>query len=168
MTYSFHNFEPVHHFMSNSNCCFLTRIQISQEAGKVRWSGIPIFFRIFQFVLIHTVKGFSTVNEAEVDVFMKFPCFFYDPADVSNLISDSSTFSKSSLYSWKSSVHILLKPSLKDFEHNLTSMRNEHNNMVVCTLFGTVLLWNWNETDFCSPMATAEFSKFASVLSAAL
>ena len=88
--------------------------------------------------------------------------------DDGNLISGSSAFSKSSRNMCKFSVHVLLKSSFKDFEHNLTSMRNEHNNMVVCTLFGTVLLWNWNETDFCSPMATAEFSKFASVLSAAL
>ena len=87
--------------------------------------------------------------------------------DIDNLISDSSTFSKSSWYSSKSSVHILLKPSLKDFEHNLSSMRNEHNYMVVCTFFGTVL-WNWNETDFYSPVGTAGFSKFAGILSVAL
>ena len=80
-----------------------------------------------QFVVIHTVKGFSVVNEAEVDVFLEFPCFLYDPMDVGNLISDSSTFSKSSLYIWKFSVYVLLKSSLKDFEHNLTSMKNEHN-----------------------------------------
>ena len=60
-----------------------------------------------QFVVIHTLKGFSIDNEAEVDVFMEFPCFFYDPMDVGNLISDSSAFSKSI---WKFSVHILLKP----------------------------------------------------------
>ena len=75
-----------------------------------------------QFVVIHTVKVFSVVNEAEVDVFLKFPFFLYDPADVGNLISGSSAFSKSSLYIWKFLVHILLKPSLKDFEHYLASM----------------------------------------------
>ena len=72
--------------------------------------------------MIHTVKGFSLVNEAEVDVFLEFSYFFYDPKDVGNLISDSSAFSKSSLYIWKFSVHILLKPSLEDFEHYLASM----------------------------------------------
>ena len=75
-----------------------------------------------QFVVIQTVKGFKVVNETEVDVFLEFPCFFYDPADVGNLISGSSAFSKSSLYIWKFLVHILLKPSLKDFELYLASM----------------------------------------------
>ena len=86
-----------------------------------------VFKNFPQFVVIHTVKGFGLVNEAEVDVFLEFPCFLYDPMDVGNLISDSSTFSKSSLYIWKFSVYVLLKSSLKDFEHNLTSMKNEHN-----------------------------------------
>ena len=84
---------------------------------QVKWSGIPMSWRIFQFVVIHTVKGFSIVNEAEVGVFSGIPCFLYYPTDVGNLISDSSAFSKSSLYIWKLSVHVLLKPSLKDFEH---------------------------------------------------
>ena len=75
-----------------------------------------------QFVMIHTVKVFSVVNEVEADVFPEFPCISYDPTDVGNLVSGSSVFSKTSLYIWKFSVHILLKPSLKDFEHNLTSM----------------------------------------------
>ena len=75
-----------------------------------------------QFVVIHTVKCFSIVSEAEVNVFMEFSCFFYDPADVGNLISGSSAFSKTSLNIWNFSVHILLKPSLKDFEHYLASM----------------------------------------------
>ena len=72
--------------------------------------------------MIHTVKIFNVVNEAEVDFFFKFPCFFYDLMDVGNLISGSSAFSKSNLYIWKFLVHVLLKPSLKDFEHSLTSM----------------------------------------------
>jgi len=75
-----------------------------------------------QFVVSHTVKGFSVVNEAEVDVFLEFSCFFYDPRDVGSLISGSSAFSKSSLYIWKFSVHILWKPSLKDFEHYLANI----------------------------------------------
>ena len=75
-----------------------------------------------QFVVIHTVKGFSVVNEAEVDVSLKLSCFFYDPMDVGNFISGSSPFSKSSLYIWNFSVHVLLKPTLKDSEHNLASI----------------------------------------------
>ena len=70
-----------------------------------------------QFAVIHTVKGLSVVNEAEVDVFLELICFFYDPTDVGTLISRSFAFSKSSMYIWKFLVHILLKPSLKDFEH---------------------------------------------------
>ena len=70
----------------------------------------------------HTVKGFGLVSEAEVDVFLEFSCFLYDPTDVGNLISASSAFSKSSLNIWKFSVHVLLKPSLKDFEHDFVSM----------------------------------------------
>ena len=69
-----------------------------------------------QFVVIHTVKGFSVVNEAEVDVFLEFSCFFYEPMDFGNFICGSSAFSKCSLYIWKFSVHVLLKPSLEDSE----------------------------------------------------
>ena len=72
--------------------------------------------------MIHTVKGFGVVNEAEVGVFLEFTCFFYEPMDVGNLISDSFAFTKSSLYMWKFSVHILLKSDLKDFENYLASM----------------------------------------------
>ena len=85
------------------------------------WSDIPISLRIFQFVVIHAVKGFGMVNKAKIDGFLEPSCFFH-PADVGNLISGSSAFSKSSLYLWKFSVHILLKPSLKGFEHNLATM----------------------------------------------
>ena len=75
-----------------------------------------------QFVMIHTVKGFDVANKAEVDVFLELSCFFYDPMDVGNLISDSCAFSKSSLNIWKLTVHILLKPSLENFEHWFASM----------------------------------------------
>ena len=75
-----------------------------------------------QFVVIHTVKGFGIVNEAEVDVFLEFSCFFCDPVDVGNLISDSSAFSKSSLKIWKFLVHVLLKPCLENFEHYFASV----------------------------------------------
>ena len=80
-----------------------------------------LFKNFLQFVVVHTVKGFSVISVA-VDVFLEFPCFYYDPMNVGNLISGSSSFSKLSLYIWKFSVHILLKPRLEDFEHNLTSM----------------------------------------------
>ena len=75
-----------------------------------------------QFVVIHTVKDFSIVSEAEVDVSLEFSCFFYDSVDVVSLISGSSAFSKSSLHIWKFSVHILLKPGLENSEHYLASM----------------------------------------------
>ena len=90
--------------MSGSNCCFLTCIQISQEAGKVVW--YPHLLKNFpEFFVIHTDKGFSVVIESEVDGFLKFSCFFYDPADAGNLISGSSAFSKTSLNIWKFLVH---------------------------------------------------------------
>ena len=90
---------------------------------QLRWSGIPISFKNFpQLVVIHTVQGFKVVNEAEVDIYLEFSCFFYDPTDVGNLIPGFSAFSKASLYIWRFSFHILLKSSLKDFEHKLTSM----------------------------------------------
>ena len=81
-----------------------------------------IFKNFSQFVVIHTLKGFSIVNEAEEDVFLEFPCFFYEPIDIGILTSGSSAFSKSSLYIWKFSVYILLKLSLKDFEYYFASM----------------------------------------------
>ena len=89
---------------------------------QVRWSGIPISLRIFQLVVIHTVKVFSIVNKAEIDAFLELSCFFYDLADVGNLISVSSAFSKSSLNIWKFMVHVLLKPGLENFEHYLASV----------------------------------------------
>ena len=106
---SFSYLEPVCCSMSSSNCCFLTCIQISQEAGQLVWYSY-LFKNFSQFVVIHTVKGFSVVNEAEVDVFQEFSCFFCDPMDVGSLISGSSAFSKSNLNIWKFSVHVLLKP----------------------------------------------------------
>ena len=75
-----------------------------------------------KFIVIHTVKDFGIVNKAEIDVFLELSCFFDDTADVGNLISGSSAFSKSSLYIWKFLAHVLLKPSLKDFDHNIASI----------------------------------------------
>ena len=87
-------------------CCFMTYIRITQEAGQLVWYS-HLLKNFPQFVVIHTVKDFSVVNEAEVEVFLEFSCFFCDPVDVDNLISDSSAFSKSSLNIWKFSVHVL-------------------------------------------------------------
>ena len=130
--------------MSSSNCCFLTCIQISQKAGQVVWYS-HLFKNFPQFVVIHTVKVFSVVSEAEVDVFLKFSCFFDDSADVGNLISGFSAFSKSSLYIWKFPVHVLLKASLENFEHYFTGLRDECNCAVAWTFFVIAFLWDWNE-----------------------
>ena len=103
-----------------SNYCFLTCVQISQEAGKVvRYSHLLKNFP--QFVVNHTVNGFGVVNKAGVAVFLELSCFFYDPTNVGNLISGSA-FSKSSLNIWKFTVDILFKPGLENFEHYFTSM----------------------------------------------
>ena len=92
MTQSFSYLEPVHCSMSSSNCCFLTCIQIYQEADQVVWYS-HLFQNFPQFIVIHTVKGFGIDNKAEIDVFLEHSCFFHDPADVGNLISGSSAFS---------------------------------------------------------------------------
>ena len=133
---------------------------------QVKWSDIPICLRIFQFVVIHPVNSFSVDNEA--DVFLEFPCFFNDPVDVGSFISGSSAFSKTSLNIWKFTVHVLLKPSLEDLEHDLASMKwlqlcGHLNILWDCLSLGL----EWKLTLF-SPVATAEFSKFASILSSAL
>ena len=130
--------------MSSSNCCFLTCIQISQEAGQVVWYS-HLFQNFPQSTVIHTVKGFGIVNKAEIDVFLELSCFFHDPADVGNLISASSAFSKTSLKTWKFTVHVLLKPGLENFEHYFTSMWDECNCVVVLAFFGIAFLWDWNE-----------------------
>ena len=92
--------------MSSSNCCFLTCIQLSQGAGQVVWYS-HLFQNFLQFIVIHIVKSFGIVNKAEVNVFLELSHFFDDTADVGNLISGSSAFSKTSLNIWKSTVHIL-------------------------------------------------------------
>ena len=141
--YSFPNFEAVHCFMSSSNCCFLSCIRVSQEAGKVIW--YFHFFKNFpQLVVIHTVKGFHLVNEAEADVFLEFLCFFYDPADVGNLISSSSAFWNPAWISG-SSYYVLLKPVLENFEHYFASVWDKCNRAVSWTFFGIAFLWDWNE-----------------------
>ena len=154
--------------MSSSNCCFLTCIQISPEAGQVVWYS-HLFQNFPQFIVIHTVKGFCIVKKAEIDIFLELSCFFDDLADVGNLISGSSAFSKSTLNIWKFTVCVLMKPSLEDFEYYFASMWDECNCAVVRTFFWHCLSLEleWKLT-FSSPVATAEFSQFAGILSAAL
>ena len=125
--------------MSSSNCCFLTCIQISQEAGQVVWYS-HLFQNFPQCIVIHTVKGFGIVNKAERDVFLELSCFFDDPADVGNLISGSSAFSKTSLNIRKFTVNVLLKPGLENFEHYFTSVWDECNCAVVWAFFGIAFL----------------------------
>ena len=110
---------------------------------QIRWSGITVSLTISHSLLWSTVRDFHTVHEE--DVFLEFPSFLCDSVDVGNLIPGSSAFSKPSLYIWKFWVHILLKPGLKGFEHNLISTWNEHNYLVVWTSFDSALLWDWNE-----------------------
>ena len=128
--------------MSSSNRCFLTCIQVSQEADQVVW-----YSHLFQNSVYcdpHS-QGYGIVNKAETDVFLELSCFFNDPADVGNLISGSSAFSKTSLNIWKFMVHVLLKPGLENFEHYFTSVWDECNCVVVWAFFGIDFLWDWNE-----------------------
>ena len=138
--YSFSYLEPVCCSMSSSDCCFLTCIQISQEASQVVCYSY-LFQNFLQFIVIHTVK----VNKAEADVFLELSCFFNDPADVGNLISGSLAFSKTSLNIWKFTVHLLLKSDLENLEHYFTSMWDECNCVVVWAFFGIAFFWDWNE-----------------------
>ena len=152
--------------MSSSNSCSLTAYRFLRR--QIRWSSIPISWRIFQFVVIHSVKGFGIVNKAEVGAFLELSYFFHDPVDVGNLISGSSAFSKTSLnickftvqYCWNLAWRIL----------NITLLACEMNAIVQ----GLSILWHclslglkWKLTN-SSPVVTAELSKFAGILSAAL
>ena len=135
---------------------------------KRRWSGIPISYRIFHSLLWATEsKGFGIVNKAEIDVFLELSCFFDNQTDVVNLISGSSAFSKTSLNIWMFTVHVLLKHGLENFEHYFTNVWDECNCAVVWAFFGTAFGIGM-KTDLSSPVVTAEFSKFADILSAAL
>ena len=142
--YCFSYLEPVCCSMSSHRWCFLTCIQVSQEASQVVWYS-HLFQNFPQFIVIHTIKGFDIVNKAEIDVFLELSCFFDDPADVGNLISDSSAFSKTSLNIWKFTVHVLLKPGLENFKHHFTSVWDECSCVVVWAFFGIAFLWDWNE-----------------------
>ena len=108
--------------MSGFNSCLLFCIHIPQKAGKVIWYS-HLLKKFPQFVVINAVKGFGVVNEAKVDIFLELSCFFYDPLDVGNLTSSFSAFSKSSLYIWKVSVHIPLKPFLENFKYYFARVR---------------------------------------------
>ena len=130
--------------MSSSNCCFLTCIQVSQEAGQVVWYS-HLFQNFPQFIVIHTVKGFGLVNKSEINVFLELSCFINDPTHVGNLISGSSAFSKTSLKIWKLMVHVLLKPELENFEHYFSGMWDEGSCEVVWAFFGIAFLRDWDE-----------------------
>ena len=134
-------FGPVCCSMSGSICCFLTCIQISQEADKVVWYS-HLFKNFPQFVVMHTVKGFGTVNKVEINVFLELSWFFHNPPDLVNFISGSSAFPKTSLSIWKFMVHVLLKPGIENFEHYFASIWDECNCAVVWTFFGIALLWD--------------------------
>ena len=145
--YSFSYLEPVCCSMSSSNCCCLTCIQVSQEAGQVAWYS-HLFHNFPQFIVIHTVKGFDIVKKAEIDVFLELSCFFHDPTDVGNLISGSSAFSKTILNIWEFTVDVLPNPGLENFEHYLTSVWDECNCVVVWAFFGIAFLASaYNEGD---------------------
>ena len=130
--------------MSCSNCCFLTCIQISQEADQVVWYS-HLFQNFPLFVVIYTIEGFGIVNKAEVDGFLELSCIFDDPMDVGSLTSGSSALSKSSLNIWKFMVYTLLKPSLENFEHYFASVWDECNCAVVWAFFGIAFLLDWND-----------------------
>ena len=98
-----------------------------------------------QFVMIHTVKGFSVVDETQVGIFLEFHCFLFDSVNIDNLISGSSAFSKPSLDILKFLVCIMLKPNMQDFKHDLTSNGDGCNCLMVRELFSTTLLGNWDE-----------------------
>ena len=115
--------------MSGCNCCFLTCIQVSQEASKVIWYS-QLLKSFPQFLVIHTVKGSSKVNEAEIDVFLEFPYFLYEPTNVGNLISGSSAFSESSLNIWKFTAWRILSITLLGCEMiTLLACENPMNSM---------------------------------------
>ena len=100
----------------------LPDLQTDFSRGRSDGLVFHLFKNFPEFVVIHTIKGFDIVNKAEVYIFLELSCFFNDPTDVGNLISGSSAFSKSSLNIWKSTIHILLKPGLENFEHYFTSV----------------------------------------------
>ena len=152
--------------MSNSNCCFLTCIQIPQKAGQVVGYS-HLFKSLPQFVVIHTVKGFGIINKAEVDVFLELLLFQWSsgcwPFDLWWFC-----ISKSSLNIWKFSVHVLLKPGLENFEHYFACVWDECSCIIVWTLFDIAFLWDWNENWPFPVCGHCWVFQFAGILSAAL
>ena len=165
MTYSFSYLEPVCCSMSSSDCCFLICIQVSQEADPVVWYS-HLFQNFPQFIVIHTVKGFGIVNKAEIDVFLELSCFFHDPADVGNLIFGSLPFLKQAwtcgssrfMYCWSLAWRIL---SITLLMLKWVQLCGSLSVLWHCLPLGL----EWKLT-FSSPVATAEFSKFAGIFSA--
>ena len=163
--YSFPNLEPVHCSMSGSVGSWPAYRFFRRQ---VRWSGIPISWRIFHSLLWSTQsKAFGVIKKAEVDLFLELSCFSYDPTDIGTLISGSSVFSNSNLNIWKFSVHKLLKPHFENFEHYFANMWDEGNCAVVWTFFDIAFLSDWNE-NWPFPILQPEFSKFVGILSATL
>ena len=127
--------------MSFSNCCLLNCMQVSQETGQVFW--YSHFLKNFPpFAMIHPVKGFSAVNEAEVDIFLELSCLFYDPMDVAIWSLVSLPFTNSA---WTSGCSRFMKPGLENFEHYFASLSGECNSCGSLNIFGIAFLWNWNE-----------------------
>ena len=139
------NLESVHCSKSSSNFASLPAyIFPRRKLGKAVWYS-HLFKNFPQFAVIHTGEGIGIVSKAEVDVPLDLSSFFCDPSDVGNLISSSSSFSKSSLNIWKFLVHILLKPHLENFEHYFASVWGECNCAVVWAFLAIAFLWDWNE-----------------------
>ena len=130
--------------MSNSNCYFMTCIQIFQEGGQVVWHS-HILKNFPQCFVIHRVKGFGVVNREKVNIFLECSCFLNDSVDVGNLISGSSAFSKSSLNIWKFTAQVLLKPGLENFKHYFASVWDECICVGVWAFFGIAFPCDCNE-----------------------
>ena len=168
--YSFPVLEPVCFSMSRSNCCILTCIQISQEAGEVAW--YSHFLKNFQqFVVIHPVKGFGIVNKAEVDV------FFWNSVALLMIqwmlalwsLAPLPFLNPSWTFIWKFMVHILLEPGLENFEHYFARVWDKCSCLVVWAFFGIAFLWHWNENwPFQALWPLLSFPNFAVMLSVAL
>ena len=157
------NLEPVHFSRSHSVTSWPAYRFLRRQ---IRWSGIAVFLIIFHSLLWSRVQGFSILNKA--DAFLELSSFFCDPTDIGNLFFGSSALSKSLLSIWKSLVHLLLKTHLRNFEHSFASMWDECNFWS----FECSLAWCFfgmrMKTELSSPVATAEFSKCAVILSVAL
>ena len=142
--YSFPNLEPVCCFMSSSNCCFLTCIQISQEEGQVVWYS-HLLENFPQFVVIHTIKGFSIVNEAEAAVFWKSLAFQMTQRMLAMLSLVPLPFLNPAWTSGSPQFMHCWAPGLENFEHYFACIWDECNCAVVWTFFALALLWDWNE-----------------------